>query len=168
MKTVIVVLSTLLACASAPRPALETGAASAVKPAAPAPGVPDRSLGLSRTSPFEIAEPPRWAFVKESPGGNERLARAFPISPPRIPHDVAEYLPITATKNSCLRCHEVEKAATPDDPTPIPASHHVDLRNAPGVHKKEVAGARWVCTTCHVPQAQNEPPVGNTFRPTAG
>ena len=170
MKPATVVLSTLLACAGAPKPAPGTGAMPAANPAAPAragapvtAGVPDRSLGLSKTSPFEVAEPPKWAFVKESPGGNDRLARAFPTSPPRIPHDVADYLPITATRNSCLRCHDVEKAATPEDPTPIPASHHIDLRNAPGVHKKEVAGARWVCTTCHVPQAKQEPPVGNTF-----
>ena len=166
MKAATLVFATLFACVSAFKPAVETGAAPSAKPAAApvAPtGVPDRSLGLSKTSPFEVAEPSKWAFVKESPGGNERLARAFPISPPRIPHDVADYLPITATRNGCLKCHDVEKAATPEDATPIPASHHFDLRNAPGVHKKEIAGARWVCTTCHVPQAQNEPPVGNSF-----
>jgi cytochrome c-type protein NapB len=159
MKTVSAVLSSLLlsACAGAPKSAASSAAA-------PAPtGVPDRSLGLSKTSPFEVPEPSKWAFVKESPGGNDRLARAFPISPPRIPHDVTDYLPITATKNRCLQCHDVEKAATPDDPTPIPASHRIDLRNAPEVKKKEVSGARWICTACHVPQAQADPPVGNTF-----
>jgi nitrate reductase cytochrome c-type subunit len=47
--------------------------------------------------------------------------------------------------------------------TPIPASHYVDLRNAPGVRGAEVAGARWVCTACHVPQQDVQPLVGSPF-----
>lgn len=173
MKTVHFALPVLLccACATAPKPAPEVPAAPpapvaapapAPKPAAP-PGIADRSLGLSKTSPFDVVEPARWGFVKESPGGNDRLPRAFHDWPPRIPHDVGDYLPITAAKNGCLKCHDVAKAATPEDPTPIPASHRVDLRNAPTKQGKQVAGARWVCIACHVPQALSEPPVGNGY-----
>ena len=152
----------------APEPATHEPAHAAVPPPLAPGAITDRSLGLSKTSVFEVPDPLKWAFVKESPGGNDRLPRAYPGAPPRIPHDVAGYLPITVARNGCLKCHDIAKAATEDDPTPIPASHHVDLRNAPGVHQKEIAGARWVCTSCHVPQAQVPPPVGNDFQPVGG
>ena len=156
----------LSSCASAPKVAAVAAPAHAVEaPAAAAPGTPDRELGLSKGSVFDVAEPLSFAFSKESPGGNDRLPGAYPGAPPRIPHDIKDYLPITIARNNCLKCHDVEKALTPEDPTPIPASHHFDLRNAPGVKQKEIAGARWVCTTCHVPQAQVVPPIGNGFQP---
>jgi nitrate reductase cytochrome c-type subunit len=47
--------------------------------------------------------------------------------------------------------------------TPIPASHYVDLRNAPGKRGETVAGARWSCTACHVPQQDVKPLVGSPF-----
>ena len=167
----------LLSCATTPiaapgvaatAPGAATTTPAAVLPAAlpppPAPaGTPDRDLGLSKGSVFEVAAPLPFDFVRESPGGNDRLARAYPGAPPRIPHDVRDYLPITLAKNACLKCHDLERALTPEDPTPIPPSHHVDWRNAPGMKQKAVAGARWVCTSCHVPQAQITPPVGNGF-----
>ena len=170
--------ASLLSCATTPKPneapspvtaapaATSGGAIVAAPAAAPAPravGTPDRDLGLSKGSVFDVAEPRPFAFSKESPGGNDRLPGGYPGAPPRIPHDVTGYLPITLAKNGCLKCHDVEKALTPEDPTPIPQSHHVDLRNAPGVKQAMVAGARWVCTSCHVPQAAVAPPVGNGF-----
>ena len=168
-------LASLVSCATAnvAAPAVATApvaAAAVPAAAAPAPGLPtaaagtpDRELGLSKGSVFDIAEARPFDFSKESPGGNDRLPGAYPGAPPRIPHDVRDYLPITLAKNGCLKCHDVEKALTPEDPTPIPKSHHVDLRNAPGVKQEAVAGARWVCTSCHVPQAAVAPPVGNGF-----
>ena len=128
-----------------------------------APGVSDQDLGLSKGSLFEVTEARPFNFVGESPGGNDRLPRAWGAAPPRIPHDIAGYLPITLQRNQCLKCHDVEKMKEPEDPTPIPPSHHVDWRNAPGVVGKEIAGARWVCTSCHVPQALVPPPVENRF-----
>ena len=155
----------LAACATAQGPApLAQPPEKAIAPAAPpAPGLSDQDLGLSRGSLFEVTEPRPFKFVNESPGGNDRLPRAWGASPPRIPHDIAGYLPITLQRNQCLKCHDVEKMKEPEDPTPIPPSHHVDWRNAPGVVRKEIAGARWVCTSCHVPQAQVPPPVENRF-----
>ena len=162
----------LLGCASAkvaavaaPAHAVNAPAAAAAAALAAPPGTPDRELGLSKGSVFDVAEPLSFAFSKESPGGNDRLPGAYPGAPPRIPHEIQSYLPITIARNACFNCHDVEKANTPEDPTPVPASHHFDLRNAPGVKQKKIAGARWVCTTCHVPQALVSPPIGNGFHP---
>jgi len=55
------------------------------------------------------------------------------------------------------------KAKKPGEPTPLPASHYTDLRNAPGKVGDTVTGARWVCTSCHVPQTDAKPLVGNRF-----
>jgi cytochrome c-type protein NapB len=144
----------LCACAGGPKPAAQ----------APAPAtIPDRELGVSKTSVFDVPDPVPFSFPRDTPGGNEKLPRAYPGEPPAIAHDVARYLPITASRNRCVDCHNVEKAPGEFDPTPIPASHHVDWRNAPEVVTKEVAGARWVCTSCHVPQSPAKPPVSNLF-----
>ncbi|HTP50035.1 MAG TPA: nitrate reductase cytochrome c-type subunit [Anaeromyxobacteraceae bacterium] len=126
-------------------------------------GIPDRQMGLSKASVFDVPEQKPFVFPKDTPGGNDKLPRAFPGAPPAIPHDVLRYLPITASRNRCADCHNVGKTEGEFDPTPIPTSHHIDWRNAPGVVKKEVAGTRWVCTSCHVPQAGQTPPVGNSF-----
>ena len=156
-------LCALSACASAPKPAAAAIPVAAPAPRPAEPGIPDHELGLSKGSVFDVTEPKPFEFSKESPGGNDRLPGAFAAAPPRIPHDIRSYLPITIARNGCLKCHDIEKASTPEDATPIPASHHVDLRNAPGVRQQAIAGARWVCTACHVPQAAVAPPIGNGF-----
>ena len=151
----------LCSCASAPR---APSASEAAAPARQQPaGIPDTSLGLSKGSIVDVPEPLRWAYVKESPGGNDLLPRAFPQAPPRVPHDVADYLPITLGRNRCLTCHGISKKKEPEDPTPIPESHYVDLRYASGAVGKDLAGSRFVCTSCHVPQAEVPPPIGNRF-----
>jgi cytochrome c-type protein NapB len=53
--------------------------------------------------------------------------------------------------------------AEPGGPVPIPASHYVDLRNAPAVKRAEIAGSRFVCTACHVPQTNAQPLVENGY-----
>jgi hypothetical protein len=39
-----------------------------------------------------------------------------------------------------------------------PPSDFVDMREAPGVARPQIAVSRWNCTACHVPQT-NAPPV---------
>ena len=158
------ILFTLLlwACASAPQ--VPPVAAASAPPAPPQPaGIPDTALGLSKGSVAEVPEPLRWTYVKDSPGGNDLLPRAYPQAPPRVPHDVAAFLPITLERNRCLTCHGIAQKKIPEDPTPIPQSHYVDLRYAPSVVGKGVAGSRFVCSSCHVPQADVPPPIANRF-----
>jgi cytochrome c-type protein NapB len=47
--------------------------------------------------------------------------------------------------------------------TSMPASHYTDHRADDGKMAKDLAGARYVCTQCHVPQANVKPLVTNTF-----
>jgi cytochrome c-type protein NapB len=77
---------------------------------------------------------------------------------------VAEFLPITMAENQCVECHAVEEKEE-GEPTPIPTSHYVDLRNAPGETRDELAGARYVCITCHAAPGFNPPLVANGFLP---
>ena len=97
------------------------------------------------------------------PGEKAVLPRAFPDAPPMVPHGIQAFLPITRAENACLSCHGEAKVKRPGEPTPIPASHHVDYRNAPGKIGEKVSGARWVCTACHVQQTDARQLVGNRF-----
>jgi len=141
-------------------------AAVAAKPAPrPAPGaaVPDSALGLSHTSVFSVPAPPAVAVPDGIPGDTPRIARAYPGAPPRIPHGIADFVPITRDQNMCIECHDVGSAGD-TGAVPIPASHYVDLRRAPGEERDRVAGARYVCVSCQVPQTDAPPLVGSTFR----
>lgn len=160
-------LASLAACAAqqagvrnpparaAPAPALPP-APIANTPAEPA-GIPDRELGLARGSVFEVLAPPAVVAEGSSPGELPLPPRAYPGAPPVIPHTVGDLLPITRTQNVCLDCHQLPGAKVAGEPTPIPATHYVDLRRAPEKLGKRVAGARFVCTACHVSRTDQAP-----------
>jgi cytochrome c-type protein NapB len=132
----------------------------AVAPAAEVVGVPDSQLGLSKTSVFEVPAPAPTVYAAHEPGENRLLLRMTAEAPPMIPHEVAEFLPITRDANACVDCHAVG-TQEPGGAVPLPASHYVDLRNAPDARRDTVAGARYVCTACHAPQAAVHPLVAN-------
>jgi nitrate reductase cytochrome c-type subunit len=48
-------------------------------------------------------------------------------------------------------------------PTPIPESHYTDLRHKPDTVREQIVEARYVCTQCHVAQANVEALVENSF-----
>jgi len=125
-------------------------------------GIPDATLSLSRTGVFEVATPPAVVTTAPEAGESVPLARAHPEAPPVVPHAVADFLPITRDANACVDCHAVEERVE-GEPVPIPPSHYVDLRNAPGVRRDEIAGARWVCVSCHVARTDAAPLVPNPF-----
>jgi cytochrome c-type protein NapB len=125
--------------------------------------VPDRALGLSKTSVFETPAPQPFDSSHPQPFESERLPRAYPGAPPQVPHEVEQFLPLTREEHACLACHG-ESEGGEDSPPPLPDSHRIDLRNAPGVLRRELAGSRFVCTSCHVAQAQVEPLVANEFQ----
>lgn len=129
----------------------------------PAPkAVPDTTLGLSKTSVFDSPSPPPVVPETADPGDRPPLPRAYPGAPPRIPHAVADFLPITRGENLCIDCHLVDEKVE-GEPTPIPASHKTDLRRSPGEAGEKVVGARWVCLTCHVPRTGAGELVENRF-----
>jgi nitrate reductase cytochrome c-type subunit len=141
-------------------------AAPDTRPARPAsPPVADRDLGLSRTSVFDTPAPPAYHDEASPPGDRPLPARPSRETPPVVPHAVGDFLPITTAQNMCVDCHLVDGPKKKGDPTPVPASHFFDQRRAPGLKGAKVAGARWVCISCHVSRTDAPSLVGSTFRP---
>lgn len=126
--------------------------------------IDDKDMGLSRGSVFDVPVPSAWDYAPtQGP-----MPRYFPGAPPMIPHAIAAYENITAAQNQCLGCHKqpdrMGQEVAAGMPTPMPASHYTDLRNAPDTVTKEVDGSRYKCMLCHQAQADAKPLVENTFR----
>ena len=109
--------------------------APAAPPAPAAAPVKDRDLGLSKTSVFEVPAPPAWKAEDSAPG--EKTP-----PPPRLGTQIPPVVP-----------HGVA------DLLPI------TLRRAPDQVGEKVAGARWICTACHVARTDAPPLVGSRYRP---
>ncbi len=90
------------------------------------------------------------------PGSSDLLDRAYPGAPPLVPHR-AEDLVITPDKNSCMSCHEAGRTINGNTAVQVPISHYTDLST--GSVSGQLQGRRYVCTSCHVPQVIDEPPV---------
>lgn len=145
-----------------PPPAAMASPVPAAPPPPPEPpGLEDAGLGLARGSVFEVVAPPRVAPERSEPGEKPVVPRAFPGAPPVAPHELVDYTPITRDSNACLDCHQIPGPREVGQPTPLPASHYLDLRRAPEKPRKEVAGARFVCTACHVSRTDQVPLVKN-------
>jgi len=113
-------------------------------------------------APGEVVAPPVVKENDSAPGERRVRPRPFPGAAPVVPHGTADFLPITRDQNACVDCHAVAEKKK-GEATPIPASHYIDLRNAPGQRRDEVVGARWNCTACHVPQHDVAPLVKSAF-----
>lgn len=131
-------------------------------------GLADTSFGLSKTSVFETPDPQPVSYSDKFPGTSTVLPRAYLNAPPQIPHNIDSFKPITASNNACMGCHNNPsmrgKEITKGMPTPMPESHYVDLRHKPDAVRDQIVEARYVCTQCHVPQANVDTLVENTFQ----
>jgi len=78
--------------------------------------------------------------------------------PPLIPHSIDKDR-ITLRENGCLKCHSRADAKVENAPKP-PKSHFIK-RN--GEKSKTIVAGRYFCTQCHVPQANAQPLVKNTY-----
>ena len=127
-----------------------------------------QDMGLSKTSVFDAPQPRPFNYPDLFPGTSNVLPRAYQNAPPQIPHNIESFLPVAKDHNLCLQCHnrpDQQGKVAEHQPTPIPASHYTDLRNAPGKVTNALVGARYICTQCHVPQAQVKMLVNNSFNP---
>jgi cytochrome c-type protein NapB len=161
----LLIVATVLATASAGAddPEKHEAGVRADETAARASAISDRDLSLYPGSVFEVPTPRGFVWNASDPGDNERLPRAYPNAPPRIPHGIGDFLPLTRTSHACLDCHA---AAEDDDGVPrLPASHRTDLRNAPEQVGPEPAGARRDCLACHVPTSDAKPLRANAAAP---
>ena len=124
-------------------------------------------MGLSKTSVFDTPTPKVYQYGQAAPGLSKLLPRAYLGAPPQVSHDIADFLPITAQINMCAACHnqpalwgkKVVKGAV----IPIPQTHYMDHRNAPGKVTANLINARYNCNQCHVPQTNAPALVENTF-----
>jgi cytochrome c-type protein NapB len=116
-------------------------------------------------------------YSTNAPGTSQRMERAFENAPPMIPHSTEGLIPITKDKHMCISCHMPEIAVVMKS-TPIPPSHMTDYRpdvnvnsdgkiTKPNVVQKDLGGkldmSRYMCTQCHVPQADISPAIQNNF-----
>ena len=110
-----------------------------------------REAGLTEQSPAPDV-------LKQSlPNGG--FGRAYRQQPPLIPHKTEGYQ-ITTDNNQCMTCHDWPGNTRVNAPK-ISETHYVDRQ---GVRLDKVAGTRYFCTQCHVPQADTKPLVGNSFQ----
>jgi len=108
-------------------------------------------IGLTEVNP-----PPPTVEQAKPPHG---FPRAYRQQPPLIPHRVDGYQ-VTREFNKCLSCHGWPQHAQYG--APKVSETHYETRE--GKRVDEVAGSRWFCTQCHVPQADAPPLVPNAFR----
>jgi cytochrome c-type protein NapB len=89
-----------------------------------------------------------------------RRARNYPEQPPVIPHNIRDY-PVTLNANKCLTCHTREFTAQSQAPM-ISITHFMDRD---GQTLATVTPRRYICTQCHVTQAEAPDLVQNDFAP---
>lgn len=90
-----------------------------------------------------------------------RMQRNYRQQPPLIPHAVAQYQ-IDLRTNRCLSCHDWTQAGERDAPT-LSMTHYLDRE---GRELDHIAGTRYFCNQCHVPQVDAPELVENLFRPS--
>ncbi|WP_319826426.1 nitrate reductase cytochrome c-type subunit [Thalassovita sp.] len=90
-----------------------------------------------------------------------RFQRNYRQQPPLIPHSIDKYQ-IDLKANECLGCHDWTNAGDRKAPT-LSMTHYLDRE---GNQLDTVAGTRWFCNQCHVPQADAPALVDNTFTPS--
>ena len=112
--------------------------------------------GLSDTPMNETNLAPEQPKQQMPSGG---FSRAYRQQPPLVPHKIDGYQ-VTAENNACMSCHDWPGNARFNAPK-ISETHYVDRQ---GVRLDKVAGTRYFCQQCHVPQADAKPLVGNAFQ----
>ena len=95
-------------------------------------------------------------------GKEGRMQRNYRQQPPLIPHSITQYQ-IDTRVNQCLSCHDWTKAGERNAPT-LSMTHYLDRE---GTELDHIAGTRYFCNQCHVPQADVAELVGNTFQPSS-
>ena len=93
---------------------------------------------------------------------DRRMQRNYRQQPPLIPHSIAQYQ-IDVRTNQCLTCHDWTKAGERNAPT-LSMTHYLDRE---GRELDHIAGTRYFCNQCHVPQVDAPELVENTFRPSS-
>lgn len=124
------------------------------------------TLALAQNAPVQTL---RTAPVDASAPVNQlhdqikgRMQRNYRQQPPLIPHSVDQYQ-IDLRTNQCLSCHDWTRAGERNAPT-LSMTHYLDRE---GRELDHIAGTRYFCNQCHVPQDDAPPLVDNLFNPSS-
>ncbi|PRY25175.1 periplasmic nitrate reductase subunit NapB [Aliiruegeria haliotis] len=122
-------------------------------------GLAQSASGLSslRGAGVEDPVPLEQVFKQET----QRFNREYRQQPPLVPHSIDQYQMDLRT-NQCLGCHDWTNAGDRGAPT-LSMTHYLDRD---GVEMDHVAGTRWFCNQCHVPQVNAPALVDNEFVPS--
>lgn len=107
---------------------------------------------------LEDLNPPP-GVVKQDTPAEGMFNRAYRQQPPLIPHRIEGHQ-VTKDYNQCMTCHDWPaniKAGAPK----VSETHYSDRQ---GNRLDKIAGTRFFCTQCHVPQVDAKPLVENTFQ----
>ncbi len=118
-----------------------------------------QSAGVNTLRGADVDEPVILDQVHRNVEG--RLQRNYRQQPPLIPHKADQYQ-IDLRTNQCLSCHDWTKAGERNAPT-LSMTHYLDRD---GNELDQIAGTRYFCNQCHVPQADAPPLVDNVFQPS--
>jgi cytochrome c-type protein NapB len=141
------------ATAAPPKPAPATATAPAAAPAAE----PVNLQSLRGDTPIDKTTEPDIAKLDRD---RPPLPRSSNVEPPLIPHSIRGYQ-ITKNFNKCMDCHAAARVKE-TGATKVSATHY---KGYDGREGSNISPRRYVCTTCHVPQADAHPLVANTFQP---
>jgi len=109
-------------------------------------------VGLEDTNPAP-------GVVKQDTPAEGMFNRAYRQQPPLIPHRIEGHQ-VTKDHNQCMTCHDWPaniKAGAPK----VSETHYSDRE---GNRLDKIAGTRFFCTQCHVPQADAKPLISNSFQ----
>lgn len=95
-------------------------------------------------------------YYKDRPPIN----RDYLQQPPLIPHKTEGYI-VNVKHNKCLSCHSWANYRK-HNATKISQTH---FESRDGAVLSNVSARRYFCVQCHVPQADAQPLVENTFQP---
>ena len=110
-----------------------------------------------REAPINETDPAPDVYKQSTPA--DGFGRAYRQQPPLIPHKIDGYQ-ITSSNNACMNCHDWPGHVEAKAPK-VSETHYVDRQ---GVRLDKIAGTRYFCQQCHVPQADAKPLVTNTFQ----
>ncbi len=103
-------------------------------------------------------------YISTPAGESKLIERAFENAPPVISHDVEGQMEISKDLNMCISCH-LPELAKPLNATAMPKSHFLSMITGKDLGD-QMDEARYMCTTCHIPQAVGLAPiVKNNFDP---
>lgn len=109
--------------------------------------------------PTPLADTAKPAPMVNPDNSDVRRTRNYAMQPPVIPHKIEGYQ-VDKNANRCMMCHA--RTRTQQSQAPMISVTH--FQNRDGNFLAELSPRRYFCLQCHVPQADLNPLVENTFK----